>query len=262
MSNSKLSDREKLEFRMECKKFLCAMTLKIMERSPLKFELVKCASSVAPASVVKGGTVDEQNFSGLVDILYSTKNITATVADAAKNEYRTLRNLAAKELTASFGTFNVSTDRLDEFYFKLLDDQPGYAHVWDVFKMVFVLSHGNAAVESGFSVNGDMIIENLHESSLVAQRMVYDSVKSAGGVMNVAIDKQMMQYVRGARSRYEQALQDVKSAQAADMADSARKRTIATEIKHLQMKKTKLTKEAASAAQSIDDEIKELKKQT
>jgi len=42
-------------------------------------------------------------------------------------------------------------------------------------KLILVLSHGNAAVESGFSVNGDMLVENLHEASLVAQRIVYDS---------------------------------------------------------------------------------------
>ena len=262
--SSKVSDRARLEFRMECRQFLSAMCSKIIERSPLKFKLVKYASSVDPASVVKGGTVDEQNFAGVVDILFSSNNIAAKVADAAKNEYRELCSLAAsKELKPSFETFNVSaTCRLDEFYFKLLDHQHDYANVWQVFKMILVLSHGNAAVESGFSVNGDMVIENLAESSLVAQRMVYDSVKYAGGVSEVTIDKSMLQYVRGARSRYEQALQDAKAAEVADIAESARKRKIATEIKHLQAKKTKLANEAASAVKSIDEEIKELKKQT
>jgi hypothetical protein len=161
----------------------------------------------------------------------------------------------------SFESFNVSTtDRLDEFYFKLLDHQPAYANVWQVFKMILVLSHGNAAVESGFSVNGDMLIENLHESSLVAQRMVYDSIKYAGGVMEVNIDKPMLQYVRGARSKYEQALQDFKAAQVADTAEAARKRKISTEIKHLQTKKANVAKEAASVVKSIENEIKELKK--
>ena len=51
------------------------------------------------------------------------------------------------------------------------------------------------AVESGFSVNGDMLVENLHEPSLVAQRMVFDSIKSAGGVMGVVIDKRLLQHV-------------------------------------------------------------------
>ena len=69
-------------------------------------------------------------------------------------------------------------------------------------KLILVLSHGNAAVESGFSVNDDMLVENLHEASLVAQRIVYNSINSAGGVLKVAIDKRMLQHhVHGARSR-------------------------------------------------------------
>ena len=38
-----------------------------------------------------------------------------------------------------------------------------------------ILSHGSAAVESGFSINNDMLVENLLEESLVGQRIVYDS---------------------------------------------------------------------------------------
>jgi len=49
-----------------------------------------------------------------------------------------------------------------------------------------------------------MLVENLHEPSLVAQRMVFDSIKSAGGVMGVVIDKHLLQHVRGARSRAQQ----------------------------------------------------------
>jgi len=31
------------------------------------------------------------------------------------------------------------------------------------------MSHGNAAVESGFSVNEGMLVENFHEDSMVGQ---------------------------------------------------------------------------------------------
>ena len=70
-----------------------------------------------------------------------------------------------------------------------------------------ILSHGNASVESGFSINGDMLVENQHEESLIAQRIVYDSVKAIGGVHKVELDKKMRQYARGAYSRYQTACQ-------------------------------------------------------
>jgi hypothetical protein len=73
--------------------------------------------------------------------------------------------------------------------------------------LVLILSHGNADVESGFSINGDMLVENLQEQSLVAQRSVYDCIKEAGDVLSVDINKTMLQYVRGSRSRYEEALE-------------------------------------------------------
>ena len=67
LAQCKVSDREKLEFHMECIKFLAAMSGKILERSPLKYSLMRFASCLAPASVVKSGTIEEQNFAGLVE---------------------------------------------------------------------------------------------------------------------------------------------------------------------------------------------------
>jgi len=51
-----------------------------------------------------------------------------------------------------------------------------------------------------------MLVENLHEDSLVGQSVVYDDILNAGGVMAVIINKRMLQYVRSARSRWEKAL--------------------------------------------------------
>jgi len=42
--------------------------------------------------------------------------------------------------------------------------------------MVLILSHGNAAVESGFSVNKELLVENMEEETIVAQRVVFDAI--------------------------------------------------------------------------------------
>ena len=57
------------------------------------------------------------------------------------------------------------------------------------------MSHGNTTVESGFSINGDMLVENLHEESLVAQRVVYDAIQSAGGIKSIQIDRSLLSFV-------------------------------------------------------------------
>ena len=50
--------------------------------------------------------------------------------------------------------------------------------MWCVFKLLLCLSHGQASVERGFSVHSDLLVENMHEDSLIAQRIVQDHVKS------------------------------------------------------------------------------------
>ena len=61
---------------------------------------------------------------------------------------------------------------------------------------------GNAHVESGFSVNADMLVENLKEESLIAQRRVYDSIVANGGVLNVNITSGILAYARQSHSLY------------------------------------------------------------
>ncbi len=76
--------------------------------------------------------------------------------------------------------------------------------------MLLVLSHGQATVESGFSVNEDMLVENLKEHSLIAQRIVYDSIKQVGGALGVDIDKDMMLKFRSANLAYKHYLDQQK----------------------------------------------------
>ena len=53
-----------------------------------------------------------------------------------------------------------------------------HAKVWESFRIIFTLSHGEAAVEMGFSVNSELLVENLQEKILVASCFVCSSVKS------------------------------------------------------------------------------------
>jgi len=52
-----------------------------------------------------------------------------------------------------------------------------------VFKFCMVLSHRQATVESGFSTNKRILVENQAEETLVGQRHVHDAVHHAGTTM-------------------------------------------------------------------------------
>lgn len=75
-----------------------------------------------------------------------------------------------------------------------------YTHLSDFLKMVFILSHGNATFERGFSVKSDCMIENQNQESIIALRIVYDAVKTAGGIQSITIDKKMNYAARNAYS--------------------------------------------------------------
>ena len=52
-----------------------------------------------------------------------------------------------------------------------------------------ILSNGNASVESAFSINKDVLIENLSVKSLITLRTVYDAIKAYGDIENIEITK-------------------------------------------------------------------------
>ena len=74
--------------------------------------------------------------------------------------------------------------------------------LFEVTKIVLILLHGNAQVESGFSINKDIVVENLHEYSIVAQHQVYDGIVHAGGVRNVEITKPVVKDVNMTHSHH------------------------------------------------------------
>ena len=209
---------------MECIQFLSAMTAKILERSPLNRHFVRFASSLAPASVMLGNTSTQENFRRLVETLYEAHCVSAQTADCAKVQFTDLCASAGNELEPLFKSFSASDAKLDAFYFEVLGDKSQFSALWQIVKLTLILSHGNAAVESGFSINNDMLVENLLEDSLVGQRTVYDSIQKAGGVLSVHIDKRMLQFVRAARSLWEEALHKSRAAEDCGKSAAAEKK--------------------------------------
>ena len=88
-------------------------------------------------------------------------------------------------------------ERLDVFYMSRLSC---HIELKELVKLVIILSHGNARAESGFSVNKEMLVENMSEGSLVAQRM-FDGVMNEGG---------MLKFVNNAHSEYVKKLEKQK----------------------------------------------------
>ena len=73
---------------------------------------------------------------------------------------------AKKYHTAKFSSFKSGEDRLDSFLSEILQMQVEYQDLWLTVQLLLTLSHGQATVERGFSVNKEVLTPNLQEVSL------------------------------------------------------------------------------------------------
>ena len=106
--------------------------------------------------------------------LVNTQHISSEFADESKVQYAAfLQNIVKAEKT-NFRNYSIDDNKLDEFFIGYVEDHARYSKFAEIMKIVLTLSHGQASVERGFSVNKNLLVENLQESSLIAQRRVVD----------------------------------------------------------------------------------------
>ena len=78
--------------------------------------------------------------------------------------------------------FDIVEKPVDEFYMEYIFGQLKLCmpELKDVLKLCLILSHGNARVESAFSINEQILQVNMKETSMVAQRIVYEVLTEDG----------------------------------------------------------------------------------
>ena len=131
------------------------------------------------------------------------KLISIHCADRVEESYH--KFISCADIKKKCEHFDASNDRLDDFFIPLLST---HAELRDIVKIVLTISHGNARVESGFSINEDMLKDNMKERTLVAYRIVYDGVINQGGIDNEVVSKKMIKEVDSAHKRYIQHLEE------------------------------------------------------
>ena len=78
-----------------------------------------------------------------------------------------------------------------------------------ILKTILTLSHGNASVERGFSINKNLVDVNMSQESIIAQRMVKDHMIANNLTPSTTeISKEMLASVKRSRMRYAEHLQE------------------------------------------------------
>ena len=73
----------------------------------------------------------------------------------------------------------------------------------------FLELYNNELRKSRFSLNSSIMVEDLHEESLVTQQLVYDLVKSHGGIKKIdtiPVNDKMLEIVKDSNKNYKVAL--------------------------------------------------------
>ena len=84
-----------------------------------------------------------------------------------------------KTISDKFAEFNESFCCLDGFYFEKIGIQK-YGELSFVIRLILTLSHGQASVERGFSINNAILETNMLPETVVSKRIVRDHMIAKG----------------------------------------------------------------------------------
>lgn len=251
LGKSKCKEKDKFIFLKDCQKFLIGTVSKILERSCLNYKIIEGISCINPL-IIADPKLSLRRMLIVLEVFYEKKIICAEEAEELKQQFKRFTNSNSN----IFKKYN--NERLDSYYYSLLKDKDDFCKLWKFIQLILILSHGNASVESGFSVNKQMLVENLKERSLIAQRVVYDNILYVGGTENILINNRMLRYCQQSNRKYKEALQQNRKEEAIINDRKSEKRKIQTEIKNLEMKKQRINCTFIKEKEDIQKKIENL----
>ena len=129
-----------------------------------------------------------------------------------------------------FANFQSAEDRVDTFFFECIANE-SYKSLYSVVKLILILSHGQATVESV---------------------IVCDHVNSVGGVLKVELSKPLLLSVKMSRQRYEKYLDQERQKKKTEQEQSKRKCLLEV-IDEAKKKKKRIDAEIKSLSDTADE---------
>ena len=97
-----VSDRGILEFQMKCTKFLSHVTNKILERSPMKYKLVRSLYCLNPQKIYEQPEKCTKAFEVVLTKLIENKWRSSSIADDLLEQYKSFLQVVKKDYTHEF----------------------------------------------------------------------------------------------------------------------------------------------------------------
>ena len=251
-SRKKVSDLQCREIRESARKGIVRIVEKLKKNSPLRYGMVRDLRCLDPVFLSEKPDDCTNMFSRVIKNWAETKKISLTQCDTLRTEFALFVNETVVSAKSDFAHFDYMKQRLDQFYAQKLKKCSRFQNLWPFFRRLLMLSHGQASVERGFSVNKEIDQENLTELSVIAQRQVIDHVNHVGGILNVQLSKKLIYSASSASKRYNAFLEETRKSKSEEEAVQRRKK-ILDQIHDLKNRKRKLEEDSASLVTSADN---------
>ena len=137
-----------------------------------------------------------------------------------------------------------------------------FKDLWHTLQLLLTLSHSQAAVETGFSVNKEVLAPNMQEVSLQAIRLIHSSMLAQEtSVADFVISEELLSSCNHASNRYKMYLMD-KQREKEDNEKGRKRKALQDELVVAKKKKLELESVAKRLFDNADKRLKEAAKKS
>ena len=181
VQGKKVSELGEKKFRESAKAFIVTILSRLLNKSPLQYSLVRNMMCLDPRRMASKQEDCTEKMKRVLNTLVQANRLPEDDCDVIRQQYRKyLEEVVAAE-RARFSDFKPTASRIDTLLYQTMACNTDFPQLWKVVQQLLLLSHGQATVERGFSINRQIEVENRKEYSYVAHRMVCDHISDIGG---------------------------------------------------------------------------------
>ena len=238
LTDGSISPIQVQDFQKDCMLFVNTILTKIQNSVDLKSVILTCSSCFNPQLMLKSPKKCTARAERMIRHVIELNIMTSKEGDKAREDYGLLLKDSAKLLS-----FNIKKDRLDDFFFNKMHVGKLFPQLGKLMIQIFLLSHGQAAVERGFSHNKTVLQNNVSCKSVTSKRLVKDYLISSDiHPHQVKVTTAMKKYVSDAGAKYAIYLDDIKKSTKAKE-DSIARNNIKNDIAEMVTRKAGMIKE-------------------
>ena len=241
-AKKKASRLQVLEFQNECIVLLQKLTNKLLERCPLQYAIFRQLTCMDPRYMAKNPDSAISKCSGLLQQLISKKLEPPDSCGTILQQYIAFITEVQK----------YHKDEFDDFFlYGCIGEKLEYSKLWEVFKMLLILSYGQSCVERGFSDNKDILSNYMQDETLISYQMAYDGIKSQDGPIENSVTKELLVSCRHAHARYQSCLNQKKKTEEAS--EKEKRKKVQEELQSSRKKKERLEKMVQELTKEADE---------